>query len=255
MAPLRRSFTAEDFEPVVAGAGVESTVLVQSAGVSAETHELLARAASMAGVAAVVGWVDLTGDVPGALAALSDSPDGRWLRGIRHQVEDEVDPGWLRRRDVRRGLRAVADAGLPYDLLVASEQLPAAIETVAALPDLRFVLDHAAKPPIASHRLEPWASDVRTLARMPNVTCKLSGLVTQADWYRWDVEELRRFADVVLEAFTPGRLMFGSDWPVCLLAASYAEVCDAAGELTASLSVDERVEVFGGTAHRVYELA
>ncbi len=188
------------------------------------------------------------------LAALRAAPGGEWLVGIRHQVQGEPDPEWLLRPDVLRGLAAVAEAGLAYDLLTLPPQLPAAVACAAALPQLRFVLDHCSKPLVATGEVEPWASDLRALAALPNVACKLSGLVTEADWGSWTVADLKPYADVVLDAFGPGRVAFGSDWPVCTVAASYAEVVAAAEELTAGLSEPERDEVFGGTARRVYGL-
>jgi len=185
--------------------------------------------------------------VADALAGL----EREWLVGIRHQVQGEPDPRWLCRADVRAGLRAVADAGLVYDLLTLPPQLPAAIETVRALDDLVFVVDHLSKPPIASGELEPWATHMRTLAAHENVVCKLSGLVTEADWGTWTVDDLRPYADIVLEAFGPDRVMFGSDWPVCTLAASYAEVVAAAEAL---VGPSEREQIFGETARRTYTL-
>ncbi|HZO66009.1 MAG TPA: amidohydrolase family protein [Kribbellaceae bacterium] len=253
MAPIRRSFSVDD----LAGAaqGLDATVVVQTVTVSEETPELLVVADSNELVAAVVGWTDLTApSVADDLAALSEGPGGRWLRGIRHQVQGEPDLRWLCRDDVRRGLGAVHEAGLVYELLTLPPQLPAAVETVAALPEANFVLDHCSKPLIAAGTLEPWATDLRRLASYPNVTCKLSGLVTEASWSSWTVDDLRPYADVVLEAFGPDRVMFGSDWPVCLLAASYAEVVEAAEALTAGLTAAERDAVFGGTATRVYGL-
>jgi len=250
---IRKNFGVPDLEE--AAAGVDRTVLVQTITVSEETPEFLAIADSTALIGAVTGWVDLTdSSVADSLAGLVDGPGGGWLRGIRHQVQGEPDSRWLCRPDVRRGLQAVSDAGLLYELLVLPNQLPAAVDTVAALPSAPFVLDHCAKPPITTGELEPWASLVRELARFENVTCKLSGLVTEADWAQWTVDDLRPYVDVVLEAFGPARLMFGSDWPVCLLASSYADVVGAAEELTAALSESERADVFGGTAARVYRL-
>lgn len=176
------------------------------------------------------------------------------LVGIRHLVQDEMDPQWLARSDVRRGLRAVAAAGLVYDLLTLPHQLPAAIDTVRELPKLTFVLDHLSKPPIVSGRLELWTSLVRELAAGPNVYCKLSGMVTEADWHHWTVADLRPYAEVVLDAFGPSRVMFGSDWPVCLLATSYAAVVSTASQLIAELDPDDRSQVFGRTAARAYRL-
>lgn len=255
MTPIRRSFLIEDLAPVARSAGVTATVLVQTITVPEETPEFLALADETDLVAAVVGWVDLTAEsVADDLAALRDGPGGRWLRGIRHQVQGEPDPRWLTRQDVHRGLTAVGEAGLVYDLLTLPHQLPAAIETVGALSDVQFVLDHCSKPLIAAGEIEPWASHLRALARHDNVVCKLSGLVTEADWAQWTVDQLRRYADVALDAFGPRRLMFGSDWPVCLLAATYADVVAASEQLTADLSPTERAAVFGGTACTAYRI-
>jgi L-fuconolactonase len=204
----------------------------------------------------VVGWVDLTApDAGDRLAALRDAPGGDRLVGIRHQVQSEPDPEWLSRADVRRGLRAVAAAGLAYDLLTIPDQLAAAEATARALPEARFVVDHLSKPPIAAGGREPWETRIRALAAHPNVSCKLSGMVTEADWAAWTVGDLRPYAEVVLDAFGPARVMFGSDWPVCTLAATYGEVVAAAAELTAELSDGERAAVLGGTATAVYGLA
>src|SRR4051794_25532169 len=252
LAPLRRSFSVEDLAAV---ATVDATVVVQTVTVPEETPDLLALAAGHELIAGVVGWVDLeAADVADALAALRSLPGGDRLVGIRHPVQSEPDPEWLCRPAVRRGLAAVAQEGLVYDLLTIPVQLPAAIATVRALPEARFVVDHLSKPPIASGELEPWAGQMRALAAHENVACKLSGMVTEADWRAWTVDDLRPYAETVLEAFGPRRVLFGSDWPVCLLAASYADVVDAAEALTASLTRDERTEVFGGTARRTYTL-
>ncbi|MBK3580154.1 amidohydrolase family protein [Streptomyces sp. MBT65] len=255
LQPLRRDFTVTDLEPEARAAGVDRTVLVQTITVAEETPEFLALADTHYLIAGVVGWTDLTSpDVADALARLSELPGGRYLKGIRHQVQGEPDPNWLLRPDVRRGLTAVAAAGLVYDLLVQPHQFPAAVEVAAALPQLTFVLDHLGKPPVASGRLEPWATSLRDLAALPNTYAKLSGLVTEADWKTWGTEDLRLYTDTALDAFGPSRLMFGSDWPVCTLAAAYGQVADASGELTAKLSAAERTEVFEGTATRVYGL-
>lgn len=250
---LRRNFGVADLEPRAKAAGVARTVLVQTITVPEETPEFLAIAEESDLVGAVVGWTDLTApDVADALAGLASGHGGRWLRGIRHQVQGEPDPEWLCRKDVWRGLAAVGRAGLVYDLLTLPVQLTAARRTVAALPNVRFVVDHCSKPPVASGDLAEWAELIRSLAAHDNVTCKVSGLVTEADWERWTVEDLRPAFEVVLDAFGPERLMFGSDWPVCLLAAEYADVVAAARELTGELSDAERGMVFTDTAVRVY---
>ncbi|WP_263250624.1 amidohydrolase family protein [Saccharopolyspora rosea] len=256
MSPLRRDFLPHDLAAALRGSTVDATVLVQTVSDPDETPEMLVLADTVDRIAAVVGWVDLTGrDVRERIGRLQSHPSGRWLRGIRHQVEDEPDPDWLLRPEVLNGLAAVEDAGLLYELLVRPHQLPAATKVVGQLPQLTFVLDHCAKPPIADGELEPWASRIRALAAHPNVVCKLSGLVTEDDWDRQpDPVRLRRYVDVVLEAFGPERLMFGSDWPVCLLAAEYGQVVRVARELTAGLDERARSAIFDGTAREVYRI-
>ncbi|MGW2857949.1 amidohydrolase family protein [Streptomyces sp. NPDC001215] len=255
LAPLRRNFTLADLAPEARAAGVDRTVLVQTVTVAEETPEFLALAEEHPLVAGVVGWTDLTEPgVAETLARLRELPGGAHLRGIRHQVQGEPDPEWLLRADVRRGLAAVADAGLVYDLLVLPRQLPACARAAAAHPGLTFVLDHLGKPPIAAGALEPWASQVRALAALPNTVCKLSGMVTEADWTTWTPADLRPYADTVLDSFGPERIMFGSDWPVCPPAASYGEVLRTAEQLTLGLGADDRAQVFEGTARRVYRL-
>lgn len=221
-------------------------------GAVASTSDTVVSVPSLVGV---VGWIDLTApDAADELAALRAGPGGDLLVGIRHLVQGEADPRWLCRPDVRRGLQAIAEAGLCYDLLTLPHQLPAAVETVRALPQLTFVLDHLSKPPIASGRLEPWASGLRALAAEPNVFCKLSGMVTEADHTSWTVASFRPYAEVALEAFGPSRVMFGSDWPVCLLAAPYARVAETAAQLVSELSSGEQDQIFGGTAVNAYRL-
>ncbi|MEW2120654.1 amidohydrolase family protein [Streptomyces sp. NPDC005474] len=255
LAPLRRDFTLDDLVPEARAAGVTATVLVQTITVPEETPEFLALAAGSDLVAGVVGWTDLTApDIAETLAGLRAGPGGEHLVGIRHQVQGEPDPRWLVGPEVLRGLSALADAGLVYDLVVKPHQLEAAVEAAERLPGLTFVLDHLGKPPIASGELAPWEQWIRRLAALPNTVCKLSGMVTEADWHSWTVAALRQYADTVLDAFGPRRLMFGSDWPVCGLAATYAEVIDVAGALTAGLDPAERHDVFTGTAVRTYGL-
>ncbi|WP_053723461.1 amidohydrolase family protein [Streptomyces sp. WM6378] len=257
LAPLRRNFTLDDLRPEASSAGVAATVIVQTVTVAEETPELLALADGSDLVAGVVGWTDLTSpDIAHELARLRGLPGGGRLVGIRHQVQGERDPGWLLRADVRRGLEAVASAGLTYDLVVRADQLPACARVAALHPGLTFVLDHLGKPPIASGALEPWASDVRALASLPNTVCKLSGMVTEAAWASWTVADLRPYAETVLDAFGAGRVMWGSDWPVCVLAAPYGGVVGAARGVLAGLglSAGEWGAVFGGTARGAYGL-
>lgn len=258
LRPLRRDFTLAELAPQARAAGVGRTVLVQTVTVAAETPEFLALAADDNLVAGVVGWFDLTRpDAVDEAARLRELPGGQRLKGIRHQVQSEPDANWLTRTDVLRGLTAVAGAGLVYDLVVLPHQLPACVQAARRLPQLTFVLDHLGKPDIASGALEPWAAHIGELGALPNTVCKVSGLVTEADRALWGSPErllapLRPYWDTVLEAFGPDRLMFGSDWPVCTLAATYAQVDGLAHALADGLSGPERTAFFEGTAARVY---
>jgi L-fuconolactonase len=256
LAPIDRRFDAGDLAPELETAGVERTILVQTISSVEETREFLVTAATVSFIGGVVGWVDLTDPgVVDALDALRGGPGGEWLVGIRHQVHDEPDPEWLLRADVRRGLATIESAGLAYDLLVRSREMPAALVVAREMPGLRFVIDHLAKPPIRTGATEPWARLIRSFGELPNVSCKLSGLVTEADPKAWQVADLAPFVEIALETFGPRRLLFGSDWPVCLLAASYADVIAAARELTEALSTSERAAIFGGAAEAAYRLS
>ena len=205
--------------------------------------------------ASSAGWTSRAPDAADDIAGLRAEPGGDRLVGIRHQVHDEPDPDWLRRPDVRRGLLSVQEAGLAYDLLVRARELPAAVDTVRAFPELRFVLDHLAKPPIADGDLSEWAPGILALADVPNVSAKISGLVTEADWRSWSLDDLRGPVEIAVDAFGADRLMIGSDWPVCLLAGSYAEVLGAMRALLDELPAHDLDRILGGTAARVYRLA
>lgn len=251
LAPLRRDFTPDDLRPLLEACGVERTVLVQTRSSLEETRELLRIAAESGFVAGVVGWVDLRDPGVGrVLDELMALPEGRYLVGLRHQVHDEPDPDWLLLPEVQRGLAAVAERGLVYDLLVRTRELPAALATVRRFPELRFVLDHLAKPNIARGQWEDWLERLEPLAEQPNLWVKLSGLVTEADWRRWKPEDLAPYIHKALELFGPGRCMFGSDWPVCTLAAEYPQVKEALEQ--ALPSPDPRI--MGENAVRVYRL-
>jgi L-fuconolactonase len=252
--PLRGAFGLAEFDRAGADHDVAASVVVQAAMEVDETRDLLTLAADAPRIAGVVGWVDLTGhDVGDRLSALRASSGGGKLVGIRHQVEDEPDPRWLLRAEVHRGLGAVGAAGLAYDLLVKPPQLAAAIEAVRRRPEVGFVLDHLGKPPIG-HDLDDWSASLATLADQPNVVAKLSGLVTEADWRGWTVDQLRPCIDHALAVFGPARLMFGSDWPVCTLAATYDEVVAVVDEALAALSAAEREAVLMRTAIETYGL-
>lgn len=254
-APINRPFTPDDLRPQLAASGVTGTVLVQTRSSLDESRALLALGAANDFIRGVVAWVDLTDPaVAERIAELREGPGGELLVGIRHQVHNEPDADWLSRPDVRRSLVAVQDAGLAYDLLVRPRELPAALDACRAMPNLRFVVDHIAKPPIASGELAGWAGLIRGFASLDHVSCKLSGMVTEADLAAWTVADLQPPADHVLQVFGAGRLMFGSDWPVCLVAASYERWLAAANELIGALTTTERALVMRETAIGVYGL-
>jgi L-fuconolactonase len=256
LAAIDRRFGPDDLAPELASAGIDRSIVVQTIADLEETRESLATAAMSPFIAGVIGWVDLTAPaVADALDATQAAPGGRALVGIRHQVHDEADPAWLLRDDVGRGLDAVEAAGLAYDLLVREREMPAALSVVRSRPGLRIVIDHLAKPPLRSGDLTSWGLHLREFGTLDNVWCKLSGLITEADWRTWQAADLAPAVEVALEVFGPSRLIFGSDWPVCLVAGSYREVVAVARELTADLSNAERAAIFGGAAEAVYRLS
>lgn len=253
--PLRRSFLLPDLEQVLAGHGVDAAVVVQAGDTIAETRDLLALADTTPRLAGVVGWVDLDGpDVGAALAELRAARGGGKLVAVRHQLQVEPDPGYLARPGVRDGLAAVARAGLAYDVVISPWQLPLATETAAALPEVRFILDHAGKPPIASGDLRAWRKDLARLAELPNVAVKLSGLVTEADAAAWTQADLAPVIDHALACFGAERAMAGSDWPVCLLAAGYGAVRATLDQALGQLDRAGRAAVLGGSAARWYRV-
>lgn len=255
LAAIRRPFGPDDLTPVLAEAGVDRTILVQTISSVEETQEFLATAIENEFIAGVVGWVDLTDPaIEDVIAGLLAPPGGSRLVGIRHQVHDEPDPAWLLRRDVDRGISAVGRAGLAYDLLVRPRELPAAMACVRAHPEIAFVIDHLAKPPIRSGELEPWLSGIRPFGELGNVAAKVSGLVTEADWQSWQLGDIQPYVDEAVRIFGPDRILFGSDWPVCLLAATYDVVVETARSLTTGFTEGERDLFFAGTARRMYGL-
>ena len=247
LRPIRRRFGPDDLRPLLDDNGVDKTILVQTVSSLEETHEFLELAAANAFIVGVVGWVDLTSpSVAGTIASLVSG----LLVGIRHQVHDEPDPRWLLRDDVQRGIAAVGEAGLVYDLLVRTRELPAALETVKRYPDTTFVIDHAAKPEVRGVSWDrEWEKALAPFSDQSNVACKLSGLVTEADWKSWTPEQLEPYVNRVVGWFGAERCMFGSDWPVCLLAATYGQVLDAVQRI---IGLDDLI--FGETARRVYGL-
>jgi len=252
MAVLKRDFLPGDLEPLLRAQGFDGCVAVQAAQSLDETRFLLDLADRHPFVRGVVGWVDLVS--PGLERQLEAFAAHPRFRGVRHIAQDEPDDRYLARDDVVRGIGRLRGFGLTYDLLVYARQLPSAVELARRLPEQPFVVDHVAKPEIRKGTLDPWRDDIRRLAALPHVLCKLSGLVTEAAWDGWTEADLRPYLDVVLEAFGPGRLMIGSDWPVCLLAGSYARVLDVVRGFVGALSPAEQAGILGDNAARFYGL-
>ncbi len=255
--PLLRDFTEAELRPQARAAGVAGTVVIQTVTGQAETPALLALAAASDLVGAVVGWADLSSPAAAAeIAALRAAPGGEYLRGLRHPLLTEPDPGWLLREEVQAGLAAAGAAGLSFDLVLTPGLLPACARAAAACPQVTFILDHLGNPDAGSWPDPAWAAGLRALAALPNTACKLSGILgAPAPGGAPGVAHLVPWYETALGAFGPGRLMFGSDWPVCTLTSRYADVVAAALELTAGLSPPERAEVLAGTARRVYRIA
>jgi L-fuconolactonase len=258
-AAVRRDFGLADLTPALAAVGVDRTVLVEAgSGEPAETMHFLTVADASAGlIAGVVGTLDLSSPAPAdVLDMYAAHPAAHLLVGVRDQLQAIPDAGFQNRPEIRAGLAVVAERGLAYDLVVRADQLPGCVALARAVPQLRFVLDHLGKPDVAagSAALAPWRAALADLAGCPNTTAKLSGLVTEADVRRWTPDDLRPFVETAIELFGPERVMFGSDWPVSLLAATYAEVLDGLRAALPPLSPGELDDVFGGTAQRVYQL-
>lgn len=256
MAAIDADFTPTELASQTGPAGVTGTVVVQSIHSAAETIDLLDTAAHSDLIQGVVGWLDLTTpDVADRIHRLQGMPGGAKLVGVRHLVQGEPDPAFLDREDVRRGIAAVGRAGLVFDLVIRHHQLPAAARLAAGLPHVSFVLDHLGKPPLADQDLRDWADDLRALAALPNVTAKVSGLVTEANWSSWRPSDLAPAVSHALDVFGPDRLMFGSDWPVCLLAITYQDWIHTLRDLLAGCDERQHEQIWRQTARRVYHLA
>lgn len=252
MRKLRRNFLPRDFKPVARAAGVGGAVAVQARQTLAETRFLLECARSDPFFLGVVGWVPLAG--PGVADALAGFAGEPKLKACRHVLQDEPDDGYMLRPDFNAGVRALTAAGLAYDVLVFERHLQQTLEFVDRHPDQVFVLDHVGKPRIRDGSFDAWRARIGELARRPRVYCKVSGMVTEADWGAWTEGQLRRYLDAVAEAFGPERMMFGSDWPVCLLAADYARWAGLVAGYAAELGAAERERILGGTAAEAYGL-
>lgn len=253
MGRLKRDFLPDDLAPLLEQAGLTGTIAVQARQTLSETDWLLALADQHPFILGVVGWVDLRS--PQIAVQLERYAGHPKLVGVRHVVHDEPDDRFMLQPAFLRGLAALADFDLAYDLLVFPRHLPIALDVVRRFPDQRFVLDHIAKPLIREQRLEPWRTELRALAECPNVACKVSGLITEADWTSWRAEDFARYLDVVFECFGEDRLMFGSDWPVCTLAGDYAAVAGLVADSVRDRSPDAQARLFGGNAAAFYRLA
>lgn len=253
MAVLKRDFAPVELSRNMRENGINRCIAVQTDQSEDETRFLLELAECNPQIAGVVGWVDLqSDDIDERLGAFAKSPK---LRGFRHIVQAERDDRFLLRADFLRGVARLAQYGFTYDILIYARQLRAAVEFVKHLPEQKFVLDHIGKPDIKNKEIEGWSRGIRALAENPNVYCKLSGMVTEADWKIWRPADLKPYLDVVFEAFGTDRLMFGSDWPVCLLAASYAQVKEVVEDYARDLSAEDKEKIFGLNAARFYGLS
>ncbi len=249
---LCQDYLPPALEPILKRCGVEKTILVQASNTIEESRWLLSLADQYPFIAAVVGWIDLTAEnVSQQLDEFTPHPK---FKGVRHLVESEPADDWLIQPRVITGLRELARRGIAYDLLVHTRHLKHAVTVAESCLELRFVVDHMAKPLIRQGSVDEWRRELKRLATRPNVWCKLSGLVTEADWKNWRLDDLKPFVDTALECFGPRRMMFGSDWPVCLLAGSYERVFETARALVEELSSEDRERVFSLNATEFYQI-
>jgi L-fuconolactonase len=252
---LKKRFMVEEFRPVLAENGVDASILVQTRIPMDETREWLALAAETDFVAGVIGWVDLTSpSVATDLAELRAGRGGEYLVGVRHKLHDEADSNWILRDDVWRGLAAVQAAGIAFDLLVRPRELPTSLETVRRFPGLRFVIEHIAKPDIVRREMAAWRTGMAPFAEQPHVWCKLSGMVMEADLAHWKAADFSPYVTAVMGWFGEDRLMFGSDWPVCLLGGTYAQIKVALETCLGAVSAAAKAKIFGGNAIKAYGL-
>ena len=250
MAVLKRDFLPCDLAPLLQANGLSGSIAVQARQSLEETRWLLELAQENEFIRGVVGWVDLSS--PQLRAQLGEFAHDKKLVGVRHVVQAEPDDEFLLRPGFRRGIAQLAEFGLIYDLLLYPRHVPVAVKVVREFPDQPFVLDHIAKPPFAAGIVEPWARDIRALAELPNVACKLSGMVTEARWCEWKYDDFRPYLDVVLDAFGPSRLMIGSDWPVCTVSADYTSTLGIVLQFMEQLTPSERDAILGETCAGTY---
>lgn len=248
--PIRRDFLPADLEPLITEAGLDGCIAVQARQTLEETRWLLELAGEAPIIKGVVGWVDLRSPmIDQQLESLARHPK---LVGVRHVVQDEPDDDFMLGQEFQRGIAALKAFGLTYDILIYPRQLPAAIKLVEKFPDQPFVLDHLAKPLIKNAGIDPWREHIQMLASFPNCCCKVSGLVTEADWTGWQAADFKPYLEVIGAAFGVDRLMYGSDWPVCLLAGSYERVLGLAADFAKHFSTADVAKFFGGNAAKFY---
>ena len=255
LAPIKRNFLMSDYKEAIKPFGIEKSVIVQTVTSYDETPELLALAETDEMVAGIVGWLDMSAD--DAILQLDHYqtlPGAAYLKGIRDIVQDHPDSNYLARPQVDKNVKELGKRGLAYDILTKTPELPGAIELVKNNSDVQFILDHISKPYISKKEFEPWRTLITEIAKFENVVCKVSGIVTEADWKNWSIEDIKPYFDIILENFGANRLMYGSDWPVCTLAGSYSEVFNLAENLAQELSPTEKTSFWSGCANRAYRL-
>jgi L-fuconolactonase len=252
-SPLATDYGPVELEPLIQDAGVDYTVTVQAVSSPDEARWLLEMADQYEFIAGVVGWVDLTD--PDVGYTLDELQRNKYFKGVRHIWEGEDDPGWIVNSGAINGLHELVRRNLTFDFLAKPPNLPFIPQVMDQVPDLRAVIDHIAKPLIADHVIEPWLSDLRKVASINGIHCKISGMITEADQQNWTPDDLRPYVHHVLGMFGSDRLMFGTDWPVCTLAGEYKTVAETARGILASLSPAAKADIFGGTAARFYRLA
>lgn len=252
LVAIRQNFLPADLAPLRTQAGIEGTIAVQAREVEAETDFLLELAARDSSIRGVVGWIDLC--APDIETRLEHYADASALKGYRMLIHDRADPDFADSADHARGVGCLAKHGLTYDLLLRTIHLPAAIRLVDRMANQPFVVDHIAKPLMDGSDWDEWEKGIRAIAEREHVLCKLSGMVTEADWSNWQAQTFKPYLDTVLEAFGPNRLMIGSDWPVCTLAGNYGETLAVVEDWAAALSADEQAAILGLTCARFYSV-
>lgn len=252
MAVIRKSFLPEDLKSTLAKTKVEGVISVQARQSLEETDWLLKLASETDFIKGIVGWVPLAD--PAAEEILGKYSEKKWLKGIRHVVQGEPDPEFILRKDFNRGISSLKKYNLVYDILITENQLPNTIRFVDQHPDQQFVLDHIAKPKIRTNEIHAWSKNLKELGRRENVSCKISGMVTEANYKTWNEAQLQPYFDVVLDAFGPSRLMFGSDWPVCLVAVEYQNWLNLVKKMVSGFSIQEQEQIFSINAMSIYQI-